>query len=1079
MRLHNPHKSVIILIGACLWLAPDAKAQSSSHANDRQPGAQVSTYFVKGFVSDNFGAPQSGVLVSVKGQTTSVLTDQDGNFRINAIAGNTLVFTHPNFFIAEHKVGRDTAYSVRLAPRFLPTPITPGHAIENKDTIILSTIEAEKLDVLYGQQDRNAFLGAISTVGSEQLNTTPASGYLYALQGRMAGLDINQTAGFQTFNTNVLTSLNTFIGTYTPTNGTTQEGPSDNSEFNVTLRGHAGSYGQNPIAIVDGVQREWYNIDPESIESISILKDPLSNIFLGQNSSRGAIIVTTKQATPGPTRLDITAETGTQQALGLPTPLPAYQYAYLLNEALSNNGKPTAYSEQDFEAYRNHTDPIGHPDVNWYNTILNKNPTLTRVNLNAAGGSNIARFMINLSYMNKEGMFVNSPTTSYSTDLGVQRYTMNTKIDVNVNRHFEVELQAFGRLQDGNMPGVPIGTIFNNLLSTPNNAYPVYNPNGSFGGNPNYTQNLLAQVIGSGYIPDHNHDLMTNLNLKYNLDQVTKGLWVKASGDVSVQGETQINRSLQQNVYQMAVTNGDTSYNQFGSAVAETNSYNTASWARYRFFQFGAGYDHSFHGQQSIHAEVMADQKRTLFNYDLPAELTNFAGKVSYNYEGKYFAEGAANYSGYDRYAPGHRFGLFYAGGLGWLVSKEQFFKELFPWVDNFKMRATYGLTGNANVDDYGYFIWREQYYSTAGTYGFGSGYNLGQANVFYEGGIPPNQTLANSNATWERAHKFDYGVDLAFLHNTLLFTGDYYHEIYFDVMQQRGDNVALVGINYPAENLGKDLYQGAEVDLTYQNRVGNFNYFISGNASVQQTKVLYMDEQYEQNSWNVHTGRPVGQPFGYIADGLFQTAAQAASAPTITGYTPQAGDIRYKDLNGDGVIDQFDVAPLGKGRPMIYYGLTAGFNFMGFEASALLQGEGNRDEILNNSAIYEGLLSNGNVYTQGYQQILGRWIPENAATATAPRLTAGGNGYNYSPGYLPSSYFLHNGNFWRLKNVSIGYNLPYSWLKRAKMGSVKIFVSGQNLFTHVAYKGGVDPEVELPNYPIQRVLNAGVKVRL
>ena len=641
-----------------------------------------------------------------------------------------------------------------------------------------------------------------------------------------------------------------------------------------------------------------------------------------------------------------------------------------------------------------------------------------------------------------------------------------------------MELQAFGRLQDGNQPGAGTSTILGNLLSTPNNAYPVYNPNGSFGGNTNYTQNLMAQVVGSGYVLDHLHDIMTNLNLSYKLDKVTRGLWVKANGNVSVQEETIVNRSLQTPVFQTAVnSSGDTSYNQYGSAVAESNTYSTTSWARFRYFQLSAGYDRKF-GPSSISAEVLGDQKRTLLNYDLPSELTNIAGKVSYNYEEKYFAEGAANYSGYDRYAPGSRFGLFYAGGLGWQVAKENFFHALFPWVDQFKLRATYGRTGNANVDDYGYYIWREHYTQSAGTYGFGSAYNLGSANAPWEGGVPPNQTLANLNSTWERADKFDGGTDLSFLHNTLLFTADYYHERYFDVMQQRGDNVTLVGINYPAENIGVDLYQGAEIALTYQNHLGNFNYFVSGNASVQQTKVLYMAEQYEQNSWNVHTGRPVGQLFGYIANGFFQTAAQAAAAPTIAGYTPQAGDVRYKDLNGDGVIDQFDLAPLGKGRPLIYYGISFGADYKGISFSALLQGVGNREEYENNAYVDEGFIASGNVYSQAYQQILGRWIPENASVANTPRLTAGGNAYNYNPNGYSSSLFLHNGDYLRLKNISLGYTLPYYWLKRAKLGGIKVFASAQNLFTYAAFKG-VDPEVSLPSYPLQRVINFGINVKL
>lgn len=1067
---------------------------------------------VKGVVTDAYGHPLAGVRIALKGGSRFVVSNGDGVFRIDAGEGATLVFTHPAFNVTEVKVAKVKGnVAIRLSERALQgrpfmvnteiggriVPVQDSEKAETEshqgDTIALPAAPGDKIDVLYGQQSKESFLGSIATIGGNEISTTPASSYLYAMQGRLAGVDMNQVQGFSSFSTSLITSANSILGLNVPSSFGA-EGPTDNSEFNITIRGHGQSLGQNPIAIVDGVQRELYSIDPESIKSISVLKDPLSTLLLGQNSSRGAIIVTTKEPEVGATRLTVSAESGTQTALGLPTPLPAYRYAYLLNEALANNGLSAVYTEADFNAYRNHTDPIGHPDVNWYKTILQPDPLMTRVNLNAAGGSPVARYVMNLSYLNQNGMFVNSPTNNYNTNLQLQRYVLNSKIDVDVNKDFAIKLQLFGRLQDGNEPGgynegasgsspSALGggwtTILQNLLSTPNNAYPVYNPNGSFGGNSAYGQNLLAETTGAGYIQDHLHDVLSNLNLHYKLDKVTKGLWVNASGDVSVQSEATINRTLETPVFQTAISSGDTAYHGYGYTVPQTNGYNSTSWARYRFFQFTAGYDRKF-GPSSFSAEVLGDQKRELIDYDVPSELTNIGAKASYNWNEKYFAEAAVDYSGYNRYQPGHQFGLFYAGGLGWDVTKEEFFKDLFPWVDHFKLRATYGLTGNANVDDYGYFIWREQYQSQYGSYNFGNTYNDGYNgnNSEYEGGVPGSQVLNNANATWERADKFDGGTDLAFLHNTLLFTADYYRERYFDVMQVPGDNIELIGISYPAENLGVDLYQGAEVTLTYQNRLGNFNYFLTGNASVQQSKVMYMDEQYEQNQWNRMTGRPVGQPFGYIADGLFQTAAQAAAAPTIQGYTPQAGDVRYKDLNGDGTIDQFDVAPLTKGRPIISYGLNLGFNYEGVEFSAFFQGVANRYEYENNPYVNEGFVSQNNEYSQAYQQVLGRWIPEDAATANSPRLTAGGNTYNYSPNGGESSYFMQNGDYVRLKNLYLGYNLPYRLLKRAKVGGVKIFASAQNVFTYAAYKG-VDPEVSLPSYPIQRVVNFGVTLKL
>lgn len=1036
--------------------------------------AQQTTHRVSGFVADEYGKPLAGVRVHTKGDNETTFTNADGVFHLTATIGRPLIFSVPDFDEQQRLPKGDTVLPIRLTRTFLQTPaIDAKRSLTKKDTIVIPAEADDRIDVLYESTNRESFLGSISTVGSRELEASAASNYLFALQGRLTGLNIAQTSGFQSFAIDSLTKADILgnIPTYA-----TGAGPTDNSQFSVQLRGHGASSGQSPIAIVDGVERELYNIDPNTIQSISILKDPLSNLLLGQNSSRGALIITTKEPQAGPTRLSITAESGVQKALGMPTPLPAYQYAYLLNEAMLNDGKNPVYTQADFNAWRNHTDPLGHPDVNWYHTILRSAPMLSRVNLNAAGGTGIARYIISMSYMNDQGMFVNSSANSYSTNAGVQRYFINSKVDVDVNKYFTLRLQVMGRLQDATQPGVTTGTILNGLLSTPNNAYPVRNPDGSFGGNPNYTQNLLAQTVASGYALDHVRDVLSNVTLNYKLDKVTKGLWVRGGGNVSVESETNINRGLQTPVYQ-AITGQDTTYSYYGKSVAQISRYNTGAWARYRYVKLAAGYDRRF-GEHAVNGELLFDQKRSLLNYDLPAQLTNFAGKLAYSFKDRYFIQGAANYSGYNRYEPGHQYGLFYAGGVGWDITREEWFHKAAPWIDHLKLRATYGLTGNANVDYYGYYIWREHFGQVAPNYAMGSTYNFA-VNSLAEGGPVGSQFLPNTNATWEKADKFDGGIDLAFFHNRILVTADYYHERYYDVMQQRGDNVALIGINYPAENIGRDLYTGLELQLTYQDRIGNVNYFVSANAAAQQSKVLYMDEQYEQNPWNVHTGRPVNQMFGYVADGLFQNAADAANSPSLPGYVQHAGDIKYKDLNGDGMIDQFDLAPIAKSRPLVIYGLSAGVSYKNIELSGLLQGVANRVEYVDQPYFDYGFVSSGNTYSQAYTPALGRWIPENAAHATAPRLTAGGNLENGQAliNTFASSYYVKNGDFFRIKNVNLSYTLPYRWLHRAKLGGVKVFVSAQNLWTWAAFRG-IDPEVSLPSYPVQRVLNAGFNVK-
>ncbi len=1037
-----------------------------STAGQAQDSASAKTG-VYGVVLDDYARPLGGVTVTAKGTGVQAVSSADGVFQLNTVAPVVVTFSHPLYETCELRLTSSKELTVKMTETYLR--VTNG-----ADTAVIVNKFQRKTDLLYEAKSSDKILSSVSTVYGNQLRTTPSSLYLNALQGRLPGLNVNQVAGFYSANTTGQTDLDIFVGNIPKNNSGT--GPNDNSEFDVQLRGHTGSLGQSPVVIIDGVQRDIYSLDPQNIESVSVLKDALSSILLGQNSSRGVLLVTTKNPTAGAPHLSFSAETGVQSALGLPKPLSAYQYAYLANESLLNEGRPAAYSADDFNAYRNGTDPLNHPDVNWYNTILRNNAMMSKYNLNVQGGGTRARYIVSLSYLDQDGLYKTNGANPYNTNLQLKRYLLNSKIDIDVNERFNVGLQLFGRLQNGNQPGAGSPAILSTLLSTPNNAYATVNPNGSYAGNANYRNNLLSMVQNSGYINDNTNDVMANLDLNYKLDRFLKGLYFRAKGNVSVQSSSVINRSKVAPVYTLVVSpGGDSSYNLFGSPVNQQNSYLATSWARYTFAQLSLGYDKKI-GDHSIQAMVLYDKKTTLLNYDIPATLTNIAGKVSYDYKGKYMADGAVNNSGYNRYQPGHQYGIFYAAGIGWNAAKEDFIHDNIPAINQLKFRATFGQTGNANIDNYGYYIYRSYFQDVAGTYPIGNGYPNGGG--LSEGGVSPNQTLANIDATWEKAHKFDAGVDLSVFNNHLQFTADYYYERYYDILQQRGKTIALIGAQYPSENIGINRFSGWEGTATYQNNFHDFNYFITGNASIQDSKVLYTDEQYQPYTWNERTGQMVGQRFGLIADGFVESNEEAQATPTITGYTLKVGDYKYKDLNGDGVIDMFDIAPIGKEKPLIYFGLNMGFSYKGFAVSALIQGVTNREVYAGNSYMDQGFISQNNGFSQAYESSLGRWIPELAGSATTARLTPGGNGYNYSPLFSSNSALLHDGNYFRLKNISVEYNLPFHVIRYLKLSGVKFFFNAQNLATWAAYDKR-DPEVTLPNYPIQKVVNFGINIKI
>ena len=990
---------------------------------------------ISGNVFDEYNVPIKGASVVVKGTDNHVSTDSLGHFLINATPARALIISGENYYTQEITAGSKQITHIRLINTFIKSP--------------------QRINILYGTTNVDNSLGAISSIYTSQLTTTPSTLYTYALPGQLSGLYTRQYSGFTAAQTTLQTQGD-FIGNVVLHNNYSAN---DNTEIALSLRG------QTPITIIDNVQRELSSIDPESIESISVLKDGLSNILLGNNSSRGVLLVTTKRPDIGKPHISFTAQTALQQPLGLATPLPAYQYAYLYNEALQNDGRQPIYTSTDFNAYRNRTDAIGHPDVNWFKTILRNYSPLTTYRLNVGGGSAVARYSISLNYLDQLGMFKTDPSATYNTNNDLNRYMINSNVSVNVTKKFTVDLQLFGRIQQFTQPGSGYGNILNTLYGTPNNAYPVFNSNGSFGGTTLYTNNLLSQTQYSGYQRVSSNDVLANLDLNYDLNSVLKGLSVKAKGNLAFASQGFLNRSLQNNTY---IFNGNNSYSAVGAPVAQNNGFNSVSSARYAFAQGTIDYERSFN-KNNVSALLLYDYRTAVLNFDLPQITTNRALKAQYNYDGKYFVEGAVNLSGYNRYPPGSQLGLFYAGGLGWQMAKETFISNNFTWIDSWKWRATYGKTGNANVDNYGYYNFL-QTYSASNGYIYNTGTSRSNVQGYAENG------LANPYITWEKADKFDLGADIALFNNHFKVTADYYHDRYYDLLQIRGNSIALLGIVYPYENIGINLYKGGELSLTYQNHVGNFNYFITGNGNIQATKSVFSDEQLTPFPWTRRTGQPVDAIYGYKALGFFSTAKEASTSATSVGYAAQAGDVKYADLNGDGIINQFDITTIGNTKPLLYYGTTLGFNYKGFNLSLIIQGVGNRQILFNNNLVngFSGVGFLGLIYSgQGYEALNNRWTPETATTATLPRLSLG-NANNTAN----SSLYIRSGNYVRLKNAEIGYNLPYHWIEKLKISGIRVFANGENLLTLYGYQG-VDPEVYGAAYPIQRVFNAGINIKL
>lgn len=1031
--LHNIRKILYRLLP--IWVVMLSCALSAS--------AQEAS---KGTVVNNYGNPIEGVIVKIKGTDKVAVTDEEGNFNINAQPNDILVFEHPKFFYKEKNFGTEEKVFF-LSNKYLK--------------------ERDQINVLYDKVDKDSYLGASSTIYTDQI----ASPLLYSIAGsfagRLAGMNTIQYGGFDDLQTSDAIGRTELLGQMTTVNG---DMPTDNTMYTLNSRGLA------PMVVVDGVQRELFDLDAESIESVSIQKDALSSLFLGMRSSRSVLVITTKEPKPGEMKFSFTGRYGVQTSLGLPKPLSADKYAYLLNEAVMNDGGNPVYNQDDIRKFRDGSSPYTHPNVNWYEQLMRSSAPIQSYNFNVSGGTDFANYFVSLGYFDQDGMFkTNDDLNSYDTNVGLKRYSVNSKLNVKVTDKLKVGFTFFGRVENSNQQGNLYTNILEDMWKTPNNAYPIYNPNGSYGGDVSFTNNLMAQNLSSGYFTTEGRDIVATFDINYDLSSLTDGLAFKAISNISTQNVRAINYSMQSEVYQYtpgATEDSEGSYVMYGeqremygsgkvNGIDEDPFVSVGALKQF-YAQLGFNYDRSF-GDHNLFGSIHADYSSILINWALPQKPTNIAFNGKYNYKGKYFAELGLTGSYYNRYKEGDRWGMFYGVGLGWDISKESFVQNV-DWVDYLKLRAVYGKTGNG-IDNSGYYIYR-QTYTGSGDYSYGGSWE----------GMGENG-LANTNVTWEKGHKVNVGLD-AKLFKSLDLSVDVYRDYYCDLLQERGRSNVLLGEEYPAENIGEQVYRGAELELTYQNNIRDFNYFVTANWSISQSEVIFQDELYRQNDYNKRTGKPVGTVFGLVSDGFFDSQAEIDNYPTIEGWAVQPGDIKYLDLNEDGFINEYDHTAIGGDKPVSYYGLTLGFEYKRFEMSVLFQGVHNVESYKGDSHLMAGFQGYGQSYGQAYANMENRWTPETMATATYPRLSAGGNSYNLNPNYWSTSFWMRSMDYLRLKDLYVAYTIPDKLSNNLFGGAkLKVFFSGQNLLTWTSY-GLEDPEVAFSNYPLQRVVNMGVNVK-
>lgn len=872
-----------------------------------------------------------------------------------------------------------------------------------------------------------------STIYTEDLNTTPVADITNVFAGRLAGFSANQSSG----RTNPLFSAASF-----------------------SLRGKA------PLIVVDGVIRNFTSFNVDDIKSITVMKDAVSTGMFGLRSSNGIVYITTRDRSDEKNfEMNFEAQYGSAQQFKRPKFILGADYAKLYNEAQQNTfpGAVPAYSAAVIAAYQDGTNnPFTQPSNDWFNRIYKDNFAQQRYTLNASGNGKTYRYYTALENFSQGGNFITSPDNAYNTNNYYNRYNIRTNAQIDFSPNIQLDLKIFGSIESSNEPGAGAATILSRIFSTSPLQYPAINADGSYGGVPANVTNILASTVSSGYTNFNERTLSSDVGLKFKLNDLTPGLWAKGLVSINNYYLQSISRTKTFAIYYPTTPDG-TTYTKIGSdgtLVAGSGTDALGTQSKQTFFNILVGYDKTF-GKNSLSLLGTYNGDNVINSYtQLNQIYKNWGLTANYDYNSKYLAELGLVYSSFNRYKKDARWTFLPSVGLGWIVSKESWFTA--KGINLLKIRGSAGYTAWADAGNY--YTYLQNY--TIGA----SGYNFGSSATGVSG--TEEGVLANPNLNPEKALKFDIGFETEFFKNRFNLELNYYNNKYADELTQPVNGYAsgIIGQSYPVVNAGSFRYSGIEANLGYADHAGDFNYFIKGNFSIARNKVLDLKEGNLVYPWLYRAGAPIGS-FGYEAIGFYQVGEDVSKTANMAGYSPQPGDIKYNDLNNDGIINFVDQKMIAGKKPSILLGLNLGFRYSNFDFSALLQGNLNREINYSGSSFSAFNNGLGNVLDYTTEN---RWTPENPLKATLPRFTLGANANNT----VSSTFWVKSADYIRLKNVEIGYNVPQKLLKRIKLSGLRFFANGYNLLTWTKLDY-LDPETGLSQFPNYRIINGGISIKL
>ncbi|WP_276892525.1 TonB-dependent receptor [Hallella bergensis] len=909
------------------------------------------------------------------------------------------------------------------------------------------TQDTTVVEIGYGKQDRWKTTSAISTVDNDELMKITAPSVGNTLEGMLPGLTSIQPSGepgYDFYLTNMYSrGLSSFVS------------------------------GQKMLVIVDGYEAPLDYLSTEEVESISLLKDAAALAVYGARGANGVLLVTTKKGRISAPKISLRLQTGLQAATAMDDPLDAYDYARLYNQARANDGLAPRYTSEELSAYQNGSNPYLYPNVNWKDEMLKKSAPLTFAEMAFRGGTDVIRYYVMAGMMQNNGLYKGTDSKrKESSNAYFARFNFRANVDVNITKNFLASLYSGVSVGDLSTPGgnSSAASLIGSMWGTPPNAFPIRNPNGTFGGNSTYT-NPIGNITNRGLYKENSRALQIIFNLKYDLSDMVQGLSVAAGVGYNNYMADTSSKTRDYARYALAAdptAEDGYKYTVYGAdaPLTATEGFRT-DYTRVNF-KAQVDYSNTF-GYHGIDASMffLSDLYKVYGVRD-DTKYLNYAGRFTYNYNKTYIAEFSASYMGTDNFAPNSRYGFFPAVSVGWVASNEKFMENV-TWLDFLKFRASYGQVGNDQTSARYIF---DATYNSNGSYLFGI--NSSTSSGFRE------VSLSNPDVSWERKNILNIGLDAKLLqHLTVGF--DIFSESQKDILVQPYSAVpGFIGASYgdvlPYMNVGRVDNHGFEVCLRWDGKVGNdFNYYVQGATWYARNKVKEMGEDLRAYDYLYHRGNSVWRPIVLIADGLYQESDFDADGNLKDGMPiPQygkvaPGDIKYVDQNNDNIIDDNDTHPVGYSAiPEWNYAFNLGFRWKGFDFSAILQGVANRDVYLSGKSIYS-FKDNGTASPLA----LDSWTDGNP-DASYPRLST----VMFDNNYRTSTFWKRNGSYLRLRNVQLGYSLPESVLKAIKLNNIYVYINATNLFTVAHLDGMGDPEMNaLTNYPITKTCNVGLKV--